>query len=536
VEQHIRSDAMSIVTGLHAKAYRILHLAGHGVHEQVLGNDTLMACEMCGQILQSGRPEKISGMIIGQNVFLTPADVEQMRQVPELVFINCCHLGRTDLSAQNLSQEDYLKLIGNRHKLAANVAAQFIRMGVKAIVAAGWAVDDGAAKTFAQKFYAAMLDGCLFGEAVRKAREEAYQNHPGVNTWGAYQCYGDPDYRLRIINRQGGGDTSTHPFVSPAEMAMELSNFCSHAQSAERDRSPEFKEELNQIVRRGKDSWQTHAEVAAALGLAYGELGEFETAVKHLDLALKANKAALTVRAVEQRANYRCKWAVEIDQVGKKGRDALDPIAMINESIRELEAIKSFGSTAERLCLLGSAFKRLAILSKGEDRIKALTSMEQYYKDAHDLAYNAGNGKLDSYPLLNWLTAQIIHHRYSDEGNRVLPKKLLSDIQMLCARAEAAAAERDNVEPDIWNSLTESDALLVRALAQGNIKEAVGDIVAGYKRAKERGASPRQFGSVIEHLDFVTRMYAEAPQRLRLQAERDTLQELKDKLIAIGGE
>ena len=27
--------------------------------------------------------------------FLTPGDVEQMRCVPELVFINCCHLGNT---------------------------------------------------------------------------------------------------------------------------------------------------------------------------------------------------------------------------------------------------------------------------------------------------------------------------------------------------------------------------------------------------------------------------------------------------------
>ncbi len=536
VEQRIRSDAMSIVTALHAKAYRILHLAGHGVHEEVLNNSKLLACEVCGQPMQAGRPEKISGMIIGQNIFLTPADVEQVRQVPELVFINCCHLGRTDSGAQNLSPEDRRRLTADRHKLAANVAAQFIRMGVKAVIAAGWAVDDSAAKTFAHKFYDAMLNGCLFGEAVRMARDEAYQNHRGVNTWGAYQCYGDPDYRLRISDRQGARGSSPKPFVSPAEMAVELSNFCSRAQSAERDRSPELKEELDRIVERGEKSWPAQAGVAAALGLAYGELGAFKMAVKHLDAALKANKAELTVQAVEQRANYKCKWAVEIAQTGKKDPDAPDPKELMREAIKDLEAVYSFGSTGERLSLLGSAYKRLAILSKGEERIKALASMEKYYKAAHDLAYNSGNGKVDSYPLLNWLTAQIIGQRYSRKGRESLSKKLLSDADMWCAMAEAAAAEKDQIEPDIWSSLAKSDALLVRALAQGNLKEVSEEIVAGYSRARVRGASPRQFGSVIEHLDFIVRMYAEAPQKIRLRAERDALQELKEKLELIGGE
>ena len=33
-------------------------------------------------------------MVIGRDIFLTPGDIEQMRWVPELVFINCCHLGK----------------------------------------------------------------------------------------------------------------------------------------------------------------------------------------------------------------------------------------------------------------------------------------------------------------------------------------------------------------------------------------------------------------------------------------------------------
>ena len=47
-----------------------------------------------------------------------------------------------------------------------------MRMGVRAVVAAGWAVDDRAASTFATKFYDCMLSGGAFGDAVQMARNE----------------------------------------------------------------------------------------------------------------------------------------------------------------------------------------------------------------------------------------------------------------------------------------------------------------------------------------------------------------------------
>jgi hypothetical protein len=106
VERRICSNAQDIVTTLHARAYRILHLAGHGVHDEVLDSTKKVAGELCGQSLPAEKPTRISGMIIGENIFLTPADVEQMRQVPELVFINCCHLGRTDTKKQDSPKMD----------------------------------------------------------------------------------------------------------------------------------------------------------------------------------------------------------------------------------------------------------------------------------------------------------------------------------------------------------------------------------------------------------------------------------------------
>ena len=68
-----------------------------------------------------------------------------------------------------------------------------------------------------------MLGGQTFGEAVRAAREEIWVRHPDVNTWGAYQCYGDPSYRLHGDggNAPRRGEVRYH---SPAELIVDLQN------------------------------------------------------------------------------------------------------------------------------------------------------------------------------------------------------------------------------------------------------------------------------------------------------------------------
>jgi CHAT domain-containing protein len=112
-----------------------------------------------------------------------------MHFVPDLVFLNCCHLGNTDESRQETPPYP---------ELAANIATQFMNMGVRAVVAAGWAVDDKAARAFAESFYKAMLEGTPFGEAVLRAREDL-RAEVRRNTWGAYQCYGGPVFCQRTV-------------------------------------------------------------------------------------------------------------------------------------------------------------------------------------------------------------------------------------------------------------------------------------------------------------------------------------------------
>lgn len=158
-----QNDAQSILIALLKQPYRIVHIAGHGE----FGADG-------GVVLSSA------------NTFLGANEVSAMRSVPELVFVNCCHLAGRD-TAQVLGLND-------RPQFAANIADALIRVGVRCVVAAGWAVEDTAAKAFAIGFYTALLNGDRFIEAVGAARTAAWKANRRSNTWAAYQCYGDPDW------------------------------------------------------------------------------------------------------------------------------------------------------------------------------------------------------------------------------------------------------------------------------------------------------------------------------------------------------
>ena len=91
---------------------------------------------------------------------------------------------------------DRLRYASERLDHCINVRlSRLIGIGVRCVIAAGWAVDDAGASTFATTFYDAILNGRRFLDAVADAREAAQL--VGGNTWAAYQCYGDPDWIFR---------------------------------------------------------------------------------------------------------------------------------------------------------------------------------------------------------------------------------------------------------------------------------------------------------------------------------------------------
>ncbi|MEO7315483.1 MAG: CHAT domain-containing protein, partial [Ginsengibacter sp.] len=192
----IKEKAASIIKKLFSQDYKIIHLAGHGVFNEA-------------------EPGK-SGMVIGKELFLTTAEIAQMSAIPEFVFVNCCFLGKSDGQA-----EAFYK---SRYQLAANIGSQLITNGVKAVVVAGWAVDDTAALSFARQFYDGMFNGDCFGDAVKNARKFCFENYPNQNTWGAYQCYGDPYYKFKA---KRSSRTSEKSYLISEEAVIDLNNLYS---------------------------------------------------------------------------------------------------------------------------------------------------------------------------------------------------------------------------------------------------------------------------------------------------------------------
>ena len=510
-------DASEILTGLHGEAYRILHLAGHGVHEFASGQyyPSKESCQTCGQNVPPD-PNRVSGMVIGENTFLTPGDIEQMRWVPELVFINCCHLGSTEVRYPEARRYN---------ELAANLGTHFIRMGVKAVVAAGWAVDDGAAKAFAESFYQSLLSGGTFGIAVRTARQHVYDTFPDVNTWGAYQCYGDPDFRFF---EDGEKDKKQLPaYHARAEWVADLDNILSTIRSSKSANSGNeaWLEWLDGCLQRVPanqlEKWQAQADVASALGTVYGELGEYELAIGHLDKALTAEKAEFPVKALEQRANYRVKHAVQFYQTAAKAEKG-KALGEIGQAIEELTILASMAPTIERLSLLGSAYKRMAWLqSTKAERKKALDKMCENYQ----LAFNKGleSGNIDAYPLTNWITAEAVLSWYE----KTRDQSWKEDVDGLVAKVIAGAKQKMAVNPEYWDSVVEPDCLLMMASVKGVCDpEDCKNIVEGYRLATDRGGSEKDKAALREHIEFLIFMAEQAKQTGLQKNLQDILRQL----------
>jgi CHAT domain-containing protein len=164
----------AVLNALFRHEYRIVHVAAHGVFDPQ-------------------HPAR-SGLLIGPDRFLTAQTVGQLDAVPQLVFLNCCYSGGIEDAG---SAHDGRRRV---HLLAASVARELMRIGVRAVVAAGWAVNDQGALAFAETFYEQMVtEAESFGVAVAAAREQTkLRTLPGTMTWAAYQCYGDPEFRLRV--------------------------------------------------------------------------------------------------------------------------------------------------------------------------------------------------------------------------------------------------------------------------------------------------------------------------------------------------
>ncbi|MBL7764827.1 MAG: CHAT domain-containing protein [Chitinophagaceae bacterium] len=480
----VRKRKDDIMVALLKTDYKIIHLASHGVFD----------------------PEKPDecGMLIGKHadkdeaVLLTTKEITQMSNTPELVFVNCCFLGQIDEQAEVLTQ--------NRNRLAANIGTQLIRNGVKAVVVAGWAVNDTAALEFANVFYKQMLNGANFGDAIFEARKSTYHKFSFTNTWGAYQCYGDPFYTLK----SGAGAREWNPsFTIRLEALIELDNLISGADLPGKTLTTLTKDlqKIVQAIDKAGPGFR-NAEIIEKEAFAYTELNMYPEAIDKFRELFQSGNATYTLKALERYHNLRSKNAYKSCIEGGQHVALLKEIEHVIHCLLHLQEI---ADTSERYSLLGSTYKRKSaiLIRQGAPELKVFEAMELsafYYSKAFNEEIDQNN----LYSLCNWIEVEsfLIHSEYINRTDTYVihqeeyqSKSVHALEEILNKNLNLLDAKRD---PDYWDMISKANvALALCLLHKRTAPENIQDVLMKYKETWLRAGSMHKKQSELEHFDLL---------------------------------
>jgi len=529
-------NARTVIDALFERPWRIVHIAGHG--ELPSENGTA------------------GGVVLSNGTFLGPDEIATMRVVPELVFVNCCHLAARSLD-QMLTIDGY-----DRAQFASGVAEQLIKVGVKCVVAAGWAVDDDDAATFARTFYSVLLRGGRFITAVAEAREAAY--NPANNTWAAYQCYGDPDWVLR----RERADADVAPSKSEDEFAaiassaaLKLALDTIVVQTRFQGRPAEGQlERVRALEQRFGERWGGIGEIADAFGGAFVAGVDLEAAIRWYERAVAADDGTAPMKAAEQLVNLRIRLASDTVERARKERDAAAARlkegargrraadrkgrgaarqalaaaeralkksltaarSKIRDAIAMLDKLGELQPTMERESLRGSAFKRMALIAAAAGRAAeeraAIAAMMRHYQRAAVIGRETQSPNL-FYPGLNYLAAELALN---------LGRRGWKGIDRSIAEATSRSLDaKTGSDPDFWSVVGQVELQLYSSLAEGRKLTAARETLErGYDDLHKRVAAASMWASAYDTAAFVLRRYAARATKVEKKAAGALLERL----------
>lgn len=498
----LKSSSGQIIEALFSADYKIIHLAGHGVYDPE-------------------HPER-SGMVIGKNAFLTTGEISQMSSVPEFVFVNCCHLGKVDGGDERYYQ--------NRNKLAANIGVQLIQNGVKAVIAAGWAVDDAKALKFTEVFYKSMFEDCTFGDAVKKARVAIYEDH-STNTWGAYQCYGDQFYKFREFD--GGTGRKKYSFVTSGEVLVSLANLHSEIETNNwsKDVYLDRLVEISKVV--DESSLRDHA-ITEKEAMIYADLYEYVHALLKFD-NLRAENVSFSLPAMERYCSIRVKQCV-LD-FSKSPQEVKTYIKKIDDVVQDFNSMLRLGATPMRYAGLGATFKRKSILLNKPQKTKTYEQTALYYQ----LAYAAPNNPYRANSLANWIEAEhvlvLLGERKWGDNIKVAGKKsyrLPESVKVAEADLNSMKDILSNMPPDRmdYRDLVGHASLALCLHLLRSTPTSADDLLTIYRDIWNKAGSIGKRSSEIEHFDFLIDAYGQVPKGKRDSA-LTLLQYLRTELMKL---
>jgi hypothetical protein len=503
VERTIGSQqpAIEVVNRLYKHPYRIVHIAGHGMYAE----------------RDDGEGAR-TGVVLSNGLMITAAEIDAMEVVPDLVFLNCCHLGKIDRSPVPFN------------KLAYSIARQLIDIGVRAVVVAGWAVEDAPASLFAETFYEKLLsDNLSFGDAVFQARCTTWEQYPASITWGAYQAYGDPGWRVdpktdvplsRLQTAWGG--------VSPEELLDRLDNekqvIQRSGETMSRVEAKRVADKVQQWLAATPPEWESRPDLMSAAAEVYADLGPgfFDRARDQYKRAIVAadRGGRVPLRAIEQLANVETRLGEDSGdpEIVAQGISRLESLVRLtggfvpgDAASPDNEILANAGTdhqgSAERSALLGSAYKRKAAVHAGAylaagGRLGDFEAMRDAL-DRSSASYFAMASKLEDklirpYQTLNWL---FLWSLTANPRERVA---YLAHVQRCAAAANAAFAD----DPEAYNSTMVPDAALLTALLNDSLMAASKDsdttldsLVASYEDALETAVvTPKERDTVVKQI------------------------------------
>lgn len=496
-------DAQTVINALFEKPWRIIHVSGHGMPAE------------------AGR----SGGVVLSTGFLGPDEIRTMRSVPELVFVNCCYLAASDPSRTLARSFD-------RVAFASSVAGSLIAIGVRCVVAAGWAVDDEAAQAFAEAFYDSLLRGNRFIVAVADARERAYQVGGGTNTWAAYQCYGDPDWVLR---RDGAGERAgllpdDYSNVG-TEVSLSLALDRIIVQTVHQGRDlEEQRRSLLELERQFAAQWAHKGAVAERFAQAFVELGDVETGIAWYERAMEAPDGLASLKAAERLANARSRRGWEIvdaarrasanggfDAEARRGRD------LIEQALALLTHLAAIRATPDRFILVGAARKRQALVSRvlghSAEVETALGRMKASYEEAVRLGLERGEEDL-FHPMSNALVAELALNAGRPDWPGIPADQFRSLRAVLARRNEDVA--------DFWSVVSEPELDQYQAIGDHVLARFLSVIQLRYRNLHELVNAPWRWSSVFDTASLVLGGYADRVDGAERQAAAALLAQLEE--------
>ncbi len=517
-------DARTVINALLERDWRIIHIAGHGEPP-----DAATSASAADGVLRAASDPR--GVVLSNGTYLGPREIATMSVVPELVFVNCCYTAVSNaediLDASPADRRD-------RARFAAGVAEELIRIGVRCVIASGWAVEDEPAMEFARTFYRELLQGNRFIDAVAEARTASWRK--GGNTWAAYQCYGDPDWRFvpASVEVQQSSRNPEDKYAGVASwrvllLALEALAVESRYKGYDHDKG---RASLLLLEQRFAAVWGNIGAVAEAFGLAWSQLGDRNKAIEWYTRSVATNDSSASIKSVQELGNLRARVALENADAVKAMCDSTgDTTALttainaareeIRTALAMLEQVAGLQPTIDRESRCGSAWKRLSMLeamagdAKAEQ--EAIARMKERYDNAEELARRTQHPEL-FYPALNRMAAELIVAGQAESWRGFDPTHVAEIRESLLAKT------RD--DPDFWSVSGVTQLRMYEAMAHRAMAANLDAILDEYASLNERVSATWLWASVYDQARWVVPKYMERVDEVEDEAARRLLERL----------